>query len=298
MNILITGAYSLLGSALLTTRPKNISVVTSYHKKKNDFSNIKNISSIQIDITQKENIIHNINRINPAVIIHAAAISNVDYCEKNKQLAKKVNIDGTKHIIEAARQRGVTMLFISTNAVFDGKTPPYSEESTLKPINYYGETKAICEELIQKSGLPFVIVRLTTMYGWRPDETRDNPATFIINKLSKQEVLPMVTDHFVNLLYNKQAGNAIWKIILKKYTGVIHIAGSERISRFDFAKKIAKTFLFPQKLIKPVKSSYFKTIAKRPSDTTFTTEKMAKILRITPLSIIEGLEKMKQEKSI
>lgn len=293
--VLITGGVSLLGLGLAKTAPKNIQLFLGYHKHKPANFPPK-ISPIYMEITNKKYLDGIITKLKPDIIIHTAGLSDVDYCEKNPKDAHKINVEATKTLLRLAKPFKPHFIFVSTNAVFDGTKSPYSETDKPNPINVYGKTKFDGENYVRDSGLNSTICRLITMYGWQPLGARLNPVTWKIQKLKNKEVLNMVNDRFINPLYNIEAAKAIWKMIERKSNSIFHVAGKDTKSRYRWAKLVAKVFKFDQKLIKPVASNFFDSLAPRPKDTTFKTDKMEKILGIKPLSIKRGLERMRDEK--
>ena len=119
--------------------------------------------------------------------------------------------------------------------------------------------------------------------------------TWALEKLRRGEPMHVVDDVFENPIYNIQCGEALWKIVEQKPSGIIHLAGGERVNRHQFLQTVAEVFSLDKDLLQPVPSSFFKTIARRPADTTFVVERMTSELGITPLTIREGLNRMKQE---
>lgn len=293
--IIITGAYSLLGSALMQTiSTENYRVITAWHNKKTVLSS-KNTNTTFLDIANPVLVYETFKKFKPHIIIHAAAISDVDYCETHKEEAVRVNISGTKNILSECQHFGTKIVFISTNAVFDGTKAPYKENDIPHPIVFYGKTKHEGEELVKKSTFPYIIVRLTTMYGWQPQGARLNPATWILQMLTEGKKLFMVDDHFINPLFNLSAAEAIAGIISNDHAGIFHIAGKNRVSRFELAQEIASIFKFPTTRISSVKSSFFPRLTSRPVDASLSTQKMEKLLRIKALSLKEGLIMMKRQ---
>jgi dTDP-4-dehydrorhamnose reductase len=292
--ILITGAYSLLGLGLLKTLPPQ--KYTLHLGIYNHLYNIDKLSHISLDILNLQNTREVFSKIKPDIVLHAAAISDVDYCEKNKKETIAVNINGLQNIINNCIRFKSKIIFISSNAVFNGNKSSdngYSEKDKPDPINFYGKTKLEGEQLVQKSGLPYLITRLITMYGWEPPLCRPNPVTWQLQKLKNKERLLMVTDRFINPLYNLNASQAIWSAITKNKNGIYHIAGNDKTSRYQWALEVARIFGYPESLIKPVKSELFPQLVNRPKDTCFNTYKMEKKLGIKPLSLQTGLKLMK-----
>lgn len=285
LRIVFTGITGLLGGYFLKKQDSNFEVI--------------GISRKNIDITDKIKVNDFVKKINPKVIVHAASLGNVDYCEEHSKEAEKVNVVGTKNIIDAAKTVNAKIIFLSSNAIFDGNNPPYDEKAETNPVDVYGKTKVEGENLVKKSGLNFVILRLITMYGWPQSGGRSNPVTWVIDNLKKRKKINVVNDIYNNHLWAGQAAQAVWEVIkrdIKK--DIFNIAGGDCINRYELAVKVAETFRLDPSLITSVDSSFFKSIAKRPKNTCFNTQKMENQLGIQPLSIDEGLRLMKQEANI
>ena len=287
--ILITGGSGLLGKALMETAPSEYSISATYFPNEPDV--LSGVGFFKLDITNKSEVLNSISRINPDVIIHTAAIGNVDYCEKNKDVSWVTNVEGTKNIIEAAKECNSKIIYISSNAVFNGDDPPYKEEDEVNPLSYYGETKVVCERLIRNSGLDNAIVRAILMYGWHNSMERQNILTWV---LDSEVPLKIVNDTYSNPLLALNCADAIWAIIRKEKTGVFHIAGADCISIYDFALKIAEVFHLDKSMLTPVSDDYFIEMIPRPSNTCFCIDKMERELKIKAMGIDEGLKILKE----
>lgn len=296
MNVFITGATDLLASSLIRSAPRGIMLSASYNV--NTFVPNINCTYYRVDITQEKQILEVFKKSKPDVVIHTAALSSPDYCDKNRKQAQYVNVEGTENMLKACRQYKSSFIFISSNGIFDGKNSPYDENATPKPIDTYGKTKYQGEMLTVVSGIPFIIVRLMTMYGWNNPYERRNPATWLLEVLGKDKMsVHMVTDLFNNFLFAESGAQAIWKaIILKKYGETFHIAGKDCMSRYDFSMEIANVFDLDTDMIYKVTSDFFKDHVVRPKNTCFITKKMEKFLGIKPMGVREGLFLMKKNK--
>lgn len=291
--IFFTGITGLLGGYFLKNRDLDYEIIgiTKTNLQKNK-------AFVSLDITNKISLIDFTKEKNPDIIIHAASLGNVDYCETHPDEAYKVNVEGTKNIIEAAKEVNARLIFMSSNAIYDGVGYPFDEKSKPNPIDVYGRTKVEGENIIKKSNLDYAILRLMTMYGWFAPGGRTNPAAWVIDKLRKGEAISVVNDVYNNHLWASQAADVVWKIIKNDtHTNkAYNVAGKDCINRFEFALKVAKVFDLDSSLITPVKSSFFKNIAARPKNTCFNTLKIEKELGIKPLTVNEGLGLMKKEK--
>jgi dTDP-4-dehydrorhamnose reductase len=293
MRVFITGSTGLLGSALLRLAPEKIVLGASYNK--NTFVPKTSCKYFNVDITKKKMVDEAINAFKPDLIIHTAAIATPDYCDKHPEEAKKVNVTGTKNLVNAAKKVNATFVYITTNGIYDGKKPPYDESSKPNPIDTYGKTKLEAEEIVRTTKVDHIIFRLITMYGWNNPYERQNPLTWQLDILGKNKTpLNMVNDMFNNFLSAEEAAKAIWKgISLESRNETYNIAGADCISRYDFSKEIARTFNLDDTLIYPVPLSFFKNFVPRPKNTCFLTTKMEKTLTQKPLSVKEGLQYFK-----
>lgn len=289
--ILFTGATGLLGKYFIGKNPSKYEIYGTYKSN----SVIKK-NYLKLDISYKKEVVSVIDKIKPDIVVHAASLSNVDYCETHKKEAHKVNILGTKNVLYACKKTNARIVFTSTNAVYDGNKPPYFEGSRKRPIDVYGKTKVEAESLVIKSKVPYVIVRLMTMYGWSQKGGRSNPVEWIIHELKNKNRINVVDDIFNNHLYAGQAADLIWKIIQKDIKNeTYNIAGGQCVSRFDLAQQVAKIFNLDSSLINPVNSDFFSNIAKRPKNTCFNTSKIEHNFKLKPFDLDNGLRKMALE---
>ena len=295
--IFITGGTGLLGHYLIKSAPKKYNIsCTFFPSNKKDYINY-NCKKYLLDIRDRDAVLKTIKNVKPDYVIHTASIASVDYVEKNKEEARITNLGGTSNIIEACREVNAYLIYTSSNAVFDGKNPPYLEDSPVNPLNYYGRIKLQNEKAIRKSGLKYTIVRPILMYGWNLNVERKNPVTWLIDILKAGKAVNMVDDIICNPLFVQDCADAIWKIITLDKQGTFHIGGNDEMSRYEFACITAEVFGLDRNCIKPVSNSFFKGIAPRPKNTTYCIDKIKKELQILPMSVREGLKALKETQS-
>ena len=290
--ILITGGTGLLGKGMEETAPKGWSIVSLHQRQyKVDDANAEHVI---LDIREKKLVDDLFSKHKFDAVIHAAGIASVDYVEKHYAESLESNLVGTLNVTSAARRAGVHLVYVSTNAVFDGRKAPYSETDAPNPVNKYGQIKLQCEKLVSETLSDYAIMRPILMYGWNHPVTRPNTVTWIYEKLQRGEVVEMVDDVTENPLYNLQCGDALWAMVGKRSTGIFHVAGKDHCNRYEFALKVAKTFELDAALIKRVDSSRFPDIAKRPPNTTLSVKRMEKELNVRAVRLEEGLASMKK----
>lgn len=294
MNVFITGGAGLLGSELLRSKPKGVTVLATYHENVLLPDGV-DCTFVNTDIRDENILLEHVLPFKPDAIIHTAAIGSPDICEKDPKRAHDVNVVGTRNIVSLAGQTGSHVFYTSTNQVFSGIQPPYSEKSTPDPVNVYGRTKVQSEKDIRESNVAATIIRLMTMYGWNNPKGQKNTATWVIEMLSKGIPIKVVDDIYNNFLWVGQASSIIWELVTKKSTiPLIHIAGAETENRYVFAKKVAEQFSLDTSLITPVKKSYFKDEAPRPLNTVYDISLLKSLTSCHIFSLDEGLEDMKK----
>ena len=205
MKIMITGGSGRLGRELKNVFPE---AIIPTHKK--------------LDITSYTKVYDFINTVQPEKIIHAAALTSVRECEKNKDKAWVINVEGTKNIVKAINSINpkIKLIYISTACVFSGEEGAYNELSCPNPKNYYAVTKLIGELTIRELE-NWLILRTNFV----PREPWPYSGAFI--------------DRFGTYLFADDLANAIKDVIKNDLNGLIHITGDTKISMFELAKKVS-----------------------------------------------------------
>jgi len=285
--ILVTGGSGLLGSKILKAAEDGYEVISTHHTR-SLFPD-----SIKLDITEKSEVFHVVQRFKPSTVIHTAAETNVDRCETDRALAWKVNAVGTRNVAEACGKVGAKLVFVSTDYVFDGERGLYVEEDKPNPVNYYGLSKLKGEEALIEHCRDYVIARASVLYGWHPWKT--NFATWVIASLRRGNKIEVVDDHYNSPTFADNLTEVLLEMVEKDLSGTYHTAGDERISRYEFALKAAQTFGLDASLIEPTKMSELRAwVAKRPKDSSLCIDKARKGLKTRLMNVEEGLHAMKR----
>lgn len=295
-SVCMTGGTGLLGKGMEETAPADCRIV-SLHLRDYPVDDPW-ATHIRADVRDARAVESVFRAERFDAVVHAAGIGSVDYAESHYAEAYTSNIEGTRNVALQCREAGSHLVYISTNAVFDGRRAPYREDAPVCPVNKYGEMKAQCEALVREIVPSATIVRPILMYGWNHLICRQNPVTWMLGKLMRGEVVHVVNDVRENPLYNRQCGLAIWEILRRRAEGTFHIAGRDVVTRDQFALLVAKVFDQDPALVRPVSSAFFPSIAPRPPDTTFVTERMQQDLGIEPLGLEAGLRDMKQRMQV
>jgi dTDP-4-dehydrorhamnose reductase len=249
MSLLITGSNGMLGKALVERLSKKYS--------------IKAITREDADITDLDEIAKVIKKTKPDIVIHAAAYTKVDDCESNSIHANKINAIGTRNVAVACQKIDASMVYISTDYVFDGaKESPYTEFDITNPISVYGKSKLAGEKFVRQMLNRFYIVRTSWLYG----EGGVNFIDTIINKAKTEKVLKVVDDQFGSPTYTKDLADKIGEIISRERYGIYHVTNSGSCSWFEFAKKIVEYSNIKGIDVIPIKSNALNRPAKRPAN--------------------------------
>jgi dTDP-4-dehydrorhamnose reductase len=293
MKLLITGASGLYGSKLAELALKNGHEVFSVHSQHEAVHGVP----VQLDITDKEKVAAEVAKFKPDAIVHAASMTDVDKCEQNKDLAQKINVEGTRNVVDAAKAVGTFILFISTDYVFDGEKGCYKETDQPSPMSFYAYTKLKAEEIVKDSGLSWCIVRPSVIYGVVPAAGKVNFALWIINKLRSGEQAKVFVDQWNSPTLNSSLAEMTLEAAERRLTGIFHLSGASRVSRFDFAVQLARTLGLDEKLLVPSNMKDMSFPAKRPRDSSLDTSKAERTLEHKPLKIVDALARLKAELS-
>ena len=242
----------------------------------------KNFTYTTLDITDRDEVMKCINTFAPDTIIHSAAITQVDDCELNKELCYSVNVDGTKNIIDAAKEVDARICYLSTDFVFGGEAGPYQETDSAVPVNYYGVTKLLAEELIRNSGLHWCIIRTILLYGKADPLKRSNFVYWVKKNLEEGTRIKVVNDQIRTPTYIPDLVKGIFLCLEKEAEGVFHMSGADVLTPFEMALAIANHLKLNKDLLEPVDASSFSQAGRRPLKTGFIIEKAKKELGYLP----------------
>ena len=292
MKILITGSNGLLGQAVASVivRESNHEVILSSVEEKSfhDFGKLY----LKLDITSKEDVKKVVAYHKPSVIINCAAFTNVDKCETERELSWKINVDGVKNIIIAAKKNDVKVVHYSTDYVFDGKNGPYDELAVPNPVSFYGREKLASENSLITSDINFAIIRTLVLYG-TGDNVKPNFALWMLDNLRNNRPVNIVTDQISNVTMIDDLAFGTLKIVEKDCKGIYNIAGSDILSRYDFAINMCDVFNLNKKLVFPITTESLNQPAPRPLNSGLIILKMESELGFKPMDSIEGLRLLK-----
>lgn len=292
LKLLITGASGLYGSKLAEiAKERKHTVYSGYSQDQPAYG-----TAVKFDVSDKTQVQDAFRRAQPEVVVHAATLTDVDKCELNRELAWRINVEGTRNVAEVTKASGAFMIYVSTDYVFNGAKGLYKETDLPDPVNYYGLTKLKAEKLVESTVAEWCVARPSVIYGASPAAGKINFALWLISKLNKKEQVKIVTDQWISPTLNTSLAHMTLEVAEHKLTGIYHLSGATRINRFDFAQRIAETFNLDAALIKAVTSADMTMwAAKRPKDSSLDTAKAQQTLKNKPLEIGAALTHLKHE---
>jgi len=290
MKILVLGGSGLVGDHFITNSKSN-DFITTY---KNNVTNFSNVISIKINLPQDwPKLEELILKEKPDIVLNSIAYSNSDFCETNREETYILHVKISEKITTICSKINSKIVFLSTDYVFDGKKGNYAENDKTNPINYYGHTKDLAEKIILKNENNLVL-RTAMVYGL---SSKVRFLRYVIENLKKDQEINTYDDIFNSATLLDDLTNGISKAIELDASGIYHVVGSNCVSRFDFAKTVAKVFDFNENLVKPVSILSAKLKAQRPINPCLNNSKASKTFGIKFLSINEGIKQIYERRN-
>ncbi len=219
---------------------------------------------IQIDLTSHDRVVEMLDLIKPHIIVHTAALSQPNYCQDHPAESELINVSVPTHLAQLCAEKKIRFVFTSTDLVFDGTAAPYKESDPVCPLSLYGEQKVRAERNILASNPDASVCRMPLMYG-DPSPVSGSFIQPLISKLKNGVNLNLFTDEFRTPVSARDAGTGLL-LAARKHSGILHLGGPQRLSRFDMGIKIAKSMGFSTDLIKPIRQEDIPMPAPRPKD--------------------------------
>ncbi|QJW88239.1 NAD(P)-dependent oxidoreductase [Spirosoma taeanense] len=288
--ILLTGANGLLGQKLvgLLTQQSNVELVaTARGQNRLPFS--EGYQYRAMDITNRQQVLDVIGEERPDVVIHTAAMTDVDKCEQQKDDCWAQNVQAVEYLIEACRTTNAFLLHVSTDFIFDGTAGPYDEAAEANPISFYGWSKQAAETAVRHSNLRWAIARTVLVYGIAHDMSRSNIILWVKKSLEDGKNIKVVTDQWRSPTLAEDLAMGCYLIADKEAEGIFNISGKEVLTPYDMAIRTADYFGLDKSLIAQADASTFTQVARRPPRTGFILDKARAVLGYEPHSFEEGI---------
>jgi dTDP-4-dehydrorhamnose reductase len=289
--ILLTGANGLLGQKIIqklidragielyaTGRGENINAVSSGY------------TYLDLDLTDFPKLEIAVRKIKPDIIIHGAAMTNVDACELDPAACNVVNVEVTQRLSALCEEWNGFLIFVSTDFIFDGTAGPYTETDTPNPLSHYGHSKWNAEKSVQAAAHPWAIVRTVLLYGYVEGLSRTNIVLWVKKSLEQGLKIRVVNDQVRTPTLAEDLADGIISIAMREKTGIFHISGAEQMRIIDIAKQVAAFWKLDASLIEETTSDVIAQPAKRPPVTGFIILRAQTELGYKPHNFKAGLE--------
>jgi dTDP-4-dehydrorhamnose reductase len=252
MNALIIGASGLVGGALRQVFPHAIG---TYFRS--PASGLR-----PLDITDTAAVNALVAEVAPELILLPAAQPNVDRCETERAESERVNVEGTRHVAEAAARHHARLVYFSTDYVFDGQAGPYAPDATPAPINVYGRHKLAAERVVRETVADHLIVRACGVYGYQA--AGKNFVMALARLAAAGERMRVPSDQWGTPTLTENLAAAVHELALSDHRGIVHPVGPDYLTRIDFARLAAEVFGYDPGFLQPVTTPELKQPAARP----------------------------------
>ena len=288
--ILITGSNGLLGQKLVDLLAGNEQYETfATARGENRLSVSEGYYFREMDVTDAVQVDEVLTEVKPEVIIHTAAMTNVDQCEMEKDACWKLNVTAVEILIAACKKHNIFLEHVSTDFIFDGTSGPYKEEDEPNPISFYGWSKYAAEKAVMHSDIQWAIARTVLVYGIAHDMSRSNIILWVKKSLEEGKAIKVVTDQFRTPTLAEDLAMGCYLIADQRAEGVFHISGADFLTPYEMAIMAADYFSLDKSLISPTDASAFTQPARRPPRTGFDLKKSRNILGYEPHTFREGI---------
>jgi len=290
--LLVTGASGLLGFNLSLRNSAHCDVTGIVHSRK--LSGIP-FTVIMTDLTNPDAINKLLDAVQPESMIHCAAMADIDTCEKQPEQAELINNRLPGDLAKACKNRGIRLVHISTDAVFDGNHGNYLETDMPNPLSVYAQTKLRGEQAVL-GAFPDAVVARVNFYGWSLTGTR-SLAEFFYNNLKAGKLVKGFTDVEFCPLFVNHLSDLLMNLLEGEFNGIYHVVSPVSISKYEFGCSIADIFGLNAELIQPVLVQDGGLIARRSLKLTLNTDKLKEALQIALPGLREGIHAFAEQQA-
>lgn len=252
--LLITGSNGFLGSNLIRFFSANREYHVFATSQRDSTCDLPENSFQQGDLSDPAFVQDLFSTIKPDLVINTVSLVNVDLCEEQPELAKKITVDTAHNVARASCREGSRLIYISTDHLFDGKKACYSEEDLPAPVNTYGKTKLMAEATTQQLLSDSVIIR-TNFFGWSPRGHIQTFGEWVYSNLEQKRPMTLFTNYYFSPIEVHYLSEAIDLVLKSDFSGIVNIAGSERCSKFEFGLRLARLTGYDASIITPAEVS-------------------------------------------
>lgn len=289
MKLLITGANGFLGQHLVRYFQQSEHEVIALSRGASRLSP-EDLQYLTVDIEDEMQVQNAMEQIQPDIIIHTAAMSKPDECEYSHEKCMAINVEAVAHLLKQSSDSVQKFILLSTDFVF-GENGPHGEDDLTDPLNFYGKSKLMAEELLTEGGVPYAIVRPVFMYGQVWEGMRNDFLHWVRSSLEQHKKIRVVNDQLRTPTYVGDICKGISTIIERDCTGIYHLAGKDYLSPYGMAVAVARHLGLglDESLIEPVDEESFPEKVRRAKRSGLKIEKAMRDLDYQPVNFAEGL---------
>lgn len=259
--LFLTGGSGLLALNWAMAVRDQRRVVLGIHERQ---MSLAGTEQVRIPLESVDEIVRSLEEIQPSAVVHTAALTSVEQCEANPDLARHINVVLAANVASACARVGVPLVHISTDHLFSGDVPLVDETRPVAPLNVYGRSKAEGELRVLDAGPDTLVVR-TNFFGWGPAH-RSSFSDAILSSLRGGRSVALFEDVFYTPILIESLVRAVHEILDLGASGIIHVTGDDRISKYDFGVMLAAEFELDARLIEPTRFTGQKALVQRPLD--------------------------------
>jgi len=282
LKVLVTGSAGLVGRQVVKDLSNSHQVFSCYNESKPEYGD-----SVKMDLKNHEMISSILTEKKPEIVIHLGAMTGVDLCEKERTSASEINTKATEIIAKECSKLNSFLVYVSTDYVFDGNLGMYKEDNVTNPLGFYGESKLEGEKVVQNFSTNWCIARTSTPFGLHP--TKKSFPMWVIENLQKQKQIDILIDQFTSPTYIPNLSRMLIEISERRITGIIHVAGASKISRYQMASMVSDKLNLDGTLLKQISINKMKWVAQRPKDSSLDVSRASSILNEKPQKIDQSL---------
>ena len=288
MKLFITGISGLLGLNMAQQFKDGYQVSGCYHTHP---VALDKVQAIKLDMTSCGEIDEVLGKINPDVIVNTIALTSVDACEAVPELAYRINVETAVQLAKSANTLGAKLVHISTDHLYDGIGTLKSEGDSPTLLNVYAKTKLEADEAVLQARPEALVIR-TNFYGWGTS-IRSSFSDWILRSLEDGRELTMFSDLYFTPILANDLADVMLGLVDRGACGIFHVAGDERLSKYDFAIRVARAFGYPEDKIRAISVDHLKLQAQRPKDMSLSSEKAQRCRGIPMPTLEDGLARLK-----
>lgn len=297
MRLLITGSNGLLGQKLVAALRNDMDVELLATSRGSDRTPHPLGSQYRpMDITLPAEVDQVFDAFRPQVVIHTAAMTNVDACEQDQAGCELQNVTATRHLVRAAERHGSHFIHLSTDFIFDGKNGPYREEDEAAPLSIYGQSKLDAERTVINSRLSkWAIARTIIVYGVAEGLSRSNVVLWAKGALEKGQPIKVVDDQWRMPTLAEDLADGCIRIAKRGATGIYNLCGPDGMSILELVHRVGAFFGLDTTVVSAVKSETLGQPARRPPRTGFVLDKARRELGYAPHGFEAGLAVLRSQ---